>query len=701
MNKKTKLIISKIIFMKSINTNKRRIKWQILLIIFVIPFLNLSSQQVEYTNYYVNGSGHKYRMWVPPTCNYVRGVVFSIVQMMDAFALDPNIRLACMAEDLAIIWVDKVTTGEGDNWTDFSDALTQLATLSGMPEIATAPFATFGHSSASLIASRTGSGVGKNRCFAIVQFGLNYNTSNVAPEIPFISIKNMNEHSTVDGTAGTGDNYLHAQYAMVCDLTSAITRLGQTWGGGSFVWDNPRGTTRRCLISLVAQPGGTHFTWSPFLSQIVSTFIRKAAHYQIEKNGQTITRIPENQGWLTDSAFHTTPIPMASYDNYTGDKTKAFWHIDEEMATLWQNLHQQEVVKTARYLGYPTQVNSQNTPNKLWASNNVNLTGNEKITPVFNMTPTASYKVMPYWGIFKIFNGEAYASPARYRFVNNLDNDWVPIYVDSDENYKWGATTVRIKHLPQGTAGTVSVNSITSKNVNDAPFAHGLSGTGGTIDTFIVSGPVYIDGANWIINPNFSTPKAQVYARFAINQSSSLKEVNFEITNSRLNQTFTFDSISDKAKNDASFIVSATAQSGLTPKFVILSGPATVNSNTVSLSGDTGTVTIMAYVSANNTYNGNKVVRTFRVGNLVGNSSIKQESSLAIYPNPAKESVNISGLMDKSTIQIVDLNGRIVRSLITTDNNTTIAIDGLMSGIYIVKILNIYGEFNKRLIIVN
>ncbi len=80
------------------------------------------------------------------------------------------------------------------------------------------------------------------------------------------------------------------------------------------------------------------------------------------------------------------------------------------------------------------------------------------------------------------------------------------------------------------------------------------------------------------------------------------------------NQTINFGNIPDKQTNDGSFSISATATSGLSVSFRILSGPATISNNTISLTGAEGTVSVQARQSGNNQWNAApNVTRTFSV----------------------------------------------------------------------------------------
>ena len=83
---------------------------------------------------------------------------------------------------------------------------------------------------------------------------------------------------------------------------------------------------------------------------------------------------------------------------------------------------------------------------------------------------------------------------------------------------------------------------------------------------------------------------------------------------SKLNQSITFAALPNKLTTDPDFSLSATASSGLAVSFQLVSGPASINGNTVSLNGTTGTVTIRATQSGNDTYNAaTPVERSFQV----------------------------------------------------------------------------------------
>ncbi len=81
-----------------------------------------------------------------------------------------------------------------------------------------------------------------------------------------------------------------------------------------------------------------------------------------------------------------------------------------------------------------------------------------------------------------------------------------------------------------------------------------------------------------------------------------------------IDQTISFDPISDKLTTASPFAVAASASSGLPVSYAVLSGPATMNGNIVSLNGTEGTVVIEATQLGNVQYNpASAVTQSFSV----------------------------------------------------------------------------------------
>ncbi|RDC64881.1 T9SS type A sorting domain-containing protein [Adhaeribacter pallidiroseus] len=78
-------------------------------------------------------------------------------------------------------------------------------------------------------------------------------------------------------------------------------------------------------------------------------------------------------------------------------------------------------------------------------------------------------------------------------------------------------------------------------------------------------------------------------------------------------QNLVFDTISYKTHLDSPFTLSAKASTGLPVTFSIVSGPATVKNNVVTLTGKNGLVTVKATQTGNTTYNSVSITQTFYV----------------------------------------------------------------------------------------
>ncbi len=78
--------------------------------------------------------------------------------------------------------------------------------------------------------------------------------------------------------------------------------------------------------------------------------------------------------------------------------------------------------------------------------------------------------------------------------------------------------------------------------------------------------------------------------------------VSVSINVLKASQTVSFDPVGSKTFGDAPFTVSATASSGLSVEFSIVSGPATISGNSITITG-ASSVTVRASQPGNNNYN--------------------------------------------------------------------------------------------------
>jgi hypothetical protein len=136
------------------------------------------------------------------------------------------------------------------------------------------------------------------------------------------------------------------------------TSIEQHWkwvrGKGLYL----RGRYPNTQFAELVEPGTGHFSFSNKLAEYVALYIKKSFHYRLTdhatSDGKTILRkIPMEGGWLTDVTLMTPGCyPTASYRQYTGDKSMAFWNYDEEMALATENFCLSEFASKPQWLTY-------------------------------------------------------------------------------------------------------------------------------------------------------------------------------------------------------------------------------------------------------------------------------------------------------------------------------------------------------------
>ena len=74
-----------------------------------------------------------------------------------------------------------------------------------------------------------------------------------------------------------------------------------------------------------------------------------------------------------------------------------------------------------------------------------------------------------------------------------------------------------------------------------------------------------------------------------------------------------------------------------------------------------------------------------------------EKTNFSIYPNPAKKQLTIYySIQSVENIQLLDIEGRIIEEIVVKQNNTTIDVSSLKSGIYFIKVENEVLKFVKE-----
>ncbi len=180
------------------------------------------------------------------------------------------------------------------------------------------------------------------------------------------------------------------------------------------------------------------------------------------------------------------------------------------------------------------------------------------------------------------------------------------------DNYTAAAAVTRSFAVNKA-AQTITFNAISNKTFGDAPFALlATSSSGLPVSYRIVSGPAMLNGSTVTIT---GAGAIVVEASQSGNASfSPAAPVQRSFTVTKAAQVITFAAIANKTVGEAPFTLAATASSGLPVSFRIVSGPATLSGNLVTLTG-AGTVVIEATQGGNENYNAAPAVqRSFGVG---------------------------------------------------------------------------------------
>ncbi|MCF8243857.1 MAG: DUF11 domain-containing protein [Saprospiraceae bacterium] len=184
---------------------------------------------------------------------------------------------------------------------------------------------------------------------------------------------------------------------------------------------------------------------------------------------------------------------------------------------------------------------------------------------------------------------------------------------------------------------TIAFTAIPNKVTTDAPFSISASATSGLPVSFnIVSGPATISGNTITLGGTTGTVTVRaVQAGNANWNAASPVERSFTVSApGLLNQTITFNALANKTTTSPPFTIAATASSGLPVTFTLVSGPATLSGNTVTLTGATGTVSIRASQAGNAQYNpAADVTRSFGVTAPGGSAPDLEVTLTASSPN--------------------------------------------------------------------
>ncbi|MPQ48965.1 T9SS type A sorting domain-containing protein, partial [Marinifilum sp. N1E240] len=161
-------------------------------------------------------------------------------------------------------------------------------------------------------------------------------------------------------------------------------------------------------------------------------------------------------------------------------------------------------------------------------------------------------------------------------------------------------------------AQVITFDAIADKVYGDAPFTLVASSSSDLAVSFrVVSGPATITGDELTITGTGNVTVEAVQAGNEMYAAAEVKSRTFTVAKAA--QVITFDAIADKVYGDAAFKLVASSSSNLAVSFNVVSGPATITGDELTITG-TGSVTVEATQSGNEMYAAaESVSRTFKV----------------------------------------------------------------------------------------
>jgi hypothetical protein len=128
---------------------------------------------------------------------------------------------------------------------------------------------------------------------------------------------------------------------------------------------------------------------------------------------------------------------------------------------------------------------------------------------------------------------------------------------------------------------------------------------------------------------------------------------------------------------DTTTITTSPATQQTSPSTIIIN-PTTIVSNTATIMRSGGVVTTLC--------------TNVSISEISSNSE-----SINVYPNPTSDNLTIE-TPQKATIEIINIQGQIIKTLQTTDNKTSVDVSALSGGVYIIKLITGEGSVVRKFI---
>ncbi len=237
---------------------------------------------------------------------------------------------------------------------------------------------------------------------------------------------------------------------------------------------------------------------------------------------------------------------------------------------------------------------------------------------------------------------------------------------------------------------TIEFDPIENKKSNNAPFALQAISSGGLPVSFsVASGPATISG-----NTVTLTGEGGDVIIIASQEGSENYEPapdiwqSFTVTALKA-QSITFNPIGDHLRDDPAFAIEATSIAGLPVTLEIVSGPASINDNIITLNG-TGIIVVRAIQEGDDDFlPAGPVERSFKVEEVTGIADDIAGAGIKIFPNPVTTDLYLETNIQRwygAEIYIKDAWGRNVAFHTLEAQQLHIDLSGKSAGMYMIVI---------------
>ncbi|MES2730464.1 MAG: T9SS type A sorting domain-containing protein, partial [Bacteroidota bacterium] len=238
---------------------------------------------------------------------------------------------------------------------------------------------------------------------------------------------------------------------------------------------------------------------------------------------------------------------------------------------------------------------------------------------------------------------------------------------------------------------TITFDALPNKTFGDAPFLlKAVASSGLRVFFIVLNGPASLSGDTLMLK-GAGTIKL---AAFQIGDDTFHPAPNVErlLVVGKASQSIAFASIPDKLSNDPAFALQATTNTGLPVVWQVVSGPATLAGNILTLTG-LGTVTIRASQPGNENFlAATDAEQTFVVNAVTGEETALSEQ-INIYPNPAREAfiVRLDGFSTAkhASLMLHNTFGQEVNQPLLSSNSqmqAQVSVRQFTKGIYLLRI---------------